>query len=1428
MIVSQKLGCPIFCILDGKLIQSGEANRDLTLQLENIEPLVAKLEELLEETKLELKEEKRLRQQAEICQAEAEARCNDMEGSKEAQDELLDELEALTNQFIETQNRLAETEDLLQEESEKVRELEMELSEKNDVDGDSDSSEDDRYENRGNGSAKSRIQQLERMLKEQKAGNRTTNDELKIAKQANDKLKEEVTCLREALDAAVKGEYHKDPDFQAKAREDAEKKEAELRKTITKEITGTLLKECKAEKDRDVNALREKFKEIFKENSVLREKVDHGEQAMLQAEDLKVEAAKLKEELSRLTLALEKEQESHEVDVSKVELSWKEKFNNTVTEANKEKGENIKTLTSTLQENEKLKEQLQISEGSLKASRDEILKLKEIVSELNDLLDETNVELEEHKCLLEESKHDTSCVNDELLEARRRLRNLDEDARLAHDENSMFKKMILSLNNAIDQSKDEKGDVLEQLEIVTRHLAKARRAIQLPHEDDLTQSSDASMDLAGVGIAYDILDLVEDTTQRSARSLDDILEENMRLEKKLLETEATATNLRGELESTQSTVVSLRADLIEYEAHAMLSKLSLKERKGVYAEDIISLVGDDEDGLLDRDVIIDAEKGFASVSLAVSEDANETEKLKLSLLVSRDEILILKKQVERLKMELDNNMTDRVKELATRRREDGLVSGTEEKVVPVQSNKIDAPSVNAKKGEQKDDLVSALVEENSALQKRLEKAEFALNVLEEQQLVSANRDDEIRLLREQINKNTEDRSVLQHQIDDAKIALNVSQYGLEKNKEELRSCEIQLERSREEVFALKKEVAKVDSALFCAKKDYSLAVGELKALKKRVGHKDIQPENEKLEPDDLSELKDQLQLAQQETSKLQFKVIGLEKALSISQKAFQDKQDEIDLSERELQIKNETLESMEASLMSSQEETRMLTEEISHLSAALENAKSEYDAVVDELEAVNELFDEARQDAEKSGRAAAAEEIQREVELASEREKTLLRDQLKRILEENSKLQRKLDETEMSLVVAKSVQKRSTESESEAWFREQLEALTEALRISKAETRSFQEEASNMRMELESSAMKNTTHDGKVKALNHQLSGLSIENAMLQSKLEMATVALQKTQISQCNGDEAEISPSTINMKDLEHENNEESDASPDAEARTMEPENNVDYIRCKEELKSSKKEVIHFKNEVSKLKQALEHANADHVYLRSQLEKMNHRVLELCSQAEERGRQEMRAMFENARNQELGVAMFGDNRAQILQEKPEIPVTATRENQKESDVLAIEDSLRASTSPTTKRGPLRQEPSQLDIEVSADEELAINEDKSLRPFNDQALSEMRDDVDFCYQSNFERQRSHPSSPLPRQTDGSDGSFERPVGPDVGVEIRRKRWKEALELKRSGRLAHILSNARRVGHSQNGMLSKSTEDHAENEAESLQVQTVED
>jgi hypothetical protein len=121
------------------------------------------------------------------------------------------------------------------------------------------------------------------------------------------------------------------------------------------------------------------------------------------------------------------------------------------------------------------------------------------------------------------------------------------------------------------------------------------------------------------------------------------------------------------------------------------------------------------------------------------------------------------------------------------------------------------------------------------------------------------------------------------------------------------------------------------------------------------------------------------------------------------------------------------LDAFERTLHEAAKETDNLKDEILNLNAALENAKRDHEAVVEELEAVNQRFDEAREEAEKRGREYAASDIRAEMKAERDQEISELKDQFKKLAEENALLQQKVDDAEMSIALAKDSQSRNHE-----------------------------------------------------------------------------------------------------------------------------------------------------------------------------------------------------------------------------------------------------------------------------------------------------------------------------------------------------------------------------------------------------------------
>jgi chromosome segregation ATPase len=115
------------------------------------------------------------------------------------------------------------------------------------------------------------------------------------------------------------------------------------------------------------------------------------------------------------------------------------------------------------------------------------------------------------------------------------------------------------------------------------------------------------------------------------------------------------------------------------------------------------------------------------------------------------------------------------------------------------------------------------------------------------------------------------------------------------------------------------------------------------------------------------------------------------------------------------------------SLTLATEEIAKLKDEVDNLNAALVNSKEDHEAVVEELEAVNQRFDESREEAEKRGRDIGGADIRAEMKAEREEDMKELREQLKKLAEENAALQSKVDDAEMSLAVAKDSQTRNSE-----------------------------------------------------------------------------------------------------------------------------------------------------------------------------------------------------------------------------------------------------------------------------------------------------------------------------------------------------------------------------------------------------------------
>lgn len=115
---------------------------------------------------------------------------------------------------------------------------------------------------------------------------------------------------------------------------------------------------------------------------------------------------------------------------------------------------------------------------------------------------------------------------------------------------------------------------------------------------------------------------------------------------------------------------------------------------------------------------------------------------------------------------------------------------------------------------------------------------------------------------------------------------------------------------------------------------------------------------------------------------------------------------------------------LQESLQNHSTESFRLKEEVANLNQALNNSKSDYQSLLDELEAVSSRFDEAVQEAERSGRESASRSLRQESDAKAQQ----FKQELQHLSQENEVLQSKVEEAEMALGMVKDTQDKNIDN----------------------------------------------------------------------------------------------------------------------------------------------------------------------------------------------------------------------------------------------------------------------------------------------------------------------------------------------------------------------------------------------------------------
>lgn len=129
---------------------------------------------------------------------------------------------------------------------------------------------------------------------------------------------------------------------------------------------------------------------------------------------------------------------------------------------------------------------------------------------------------------------------------------------------------------------------------------------------------------------------------------------------------------------------------------------------------------------------------------------------------------------------------------------------------------------------------------------------------------------------------------------------------------------------------------------------------------------------------------------------------------------------------------------LSAAVQKAQALEESVSEQVAALENALANSKKDYQSALDELDLVNARFDEARAEAEQSGREAALEEARTAMRTDAEHEIRLVQETLAKLTAENQVLQQAVDDAEMRLAEAKDKKEANSVAEADSEVVKQL------------------------------------------------------------------------------------------------------------------------------------------------------------------------------------------------------------------------------------------------------------------------------------------------------------------------------------------------------------------------------------------------------
>ena len=1064
-------------------------------QLENMEPMLGELESSLETSQKKLNEETKLRRQLEQryvesadlreeneslrhqCEtlkielgwkqenpASSETEHNGALVGDKMYTEVLNELEAVTEQLVSTQQKLWITEDKLRQSQNKGegRKALMDLAE-NDTFDVTVTSSDSKFseelgqvkeeleeahrglkavgekaklaqaktraarQNANSGSGRGQNTGISREVYNYEVGELrrhvvyleesvvTTKEKLEkcqndyeACRDQNEILVEEIACLREVLQDQTDKEI-----------DEAHIKE-ELQKTLTAEADKRREKElAEANKlrEREINALRVQLKKIIKDNSFLKEHVDRLEEGIPEDQDEQV--LDLKKEVTRLRRALNQVEEKNTYVTQESDIDWHLKLERLREELENEKELAVKELRAEMKwerdvavqalqdrveqlsdEKSGLEDKVESLQKELRLQKKEKLKLEEEVSEATGILNDCRDEV----LVL---KKRGGILNSDLEHTKRKLQKVEAEAR---------------------EARDRYADVCAELEVTRQILHESGlNGEMVPREDE----TELKREIHSLGKN------LEQLRQDYAELENEFLDSQHRFCDSQEEAARKAVDevhyLTGKVSEMEAALEVARADYSEMAAKFEDARRECQEsfKKGekqgldgilrvLRAQKSHSRAFDSKDTEID-----DLNVQISELTIQLENTRAELRECKTVLQASNIEAPKMKQSVTDNSSESSDEYDSTFHDQATTKARGGTHAESladEEEGTEVRL----ASSTGTRESGDLHSSFLSVIRENSILKEKLESHDssidhrgFKQGGIEAERVREVIRDLELALKANESTSDELDRvsrklDATEKKLQSAFRAVDASNDEKDRLNEQVRDLKNALSDARENLNATSLELTESKSREKCEKQE---------KIRKGESMNEVQMILDAERNEEFHELRERLKDLTEEKASLQHQLDDTKIALSVSQYAHERNKEELRLSETRLSKYSEDI--------------YRLKHELNTMSRSLSDVKHAYDDVLDEL---------------KLERLSNHEDPQKT--------ESKLSAQLEQLVDDNSSLQETVSELEETL--------KHTQGEL-ATKTKQVSSLHDTLLSAQKETRLLTEEISNITTAFEAS-----------------------------------------------------------------------------------------------------------------------------------------------------------------------------------------------------------------------------------------------------------------------------------------------------------------------------------------------------------------------